>query len=57
MQPTPPVPRRRHDPSLQNFIYKGDASPEERRKDEERLYRIAEKVRQALEAARRNGAS
>jgi hypothetical protein len=50
------VPARRHDPSMQNFIYKGKTSPAERRKDEEQVARLAQKVRDELERSG-NGSS
>ena len=43
------VPAKRHDPSMQNFIYKGKTSPSERRKDEEQVARLAQKVRETDE--------
>jgi hypothetical protein len=42
------VPARRHDPRMQNFIYKGKTDPTDRRKDEERVALLARKVREAL---------
>jgi hypothetical protein len=39
------VPARRHDPKMQNFIYKGNSDPATRRKDEEEVARLAQKVR------------
>jgi hypothetical protein len=43
-----PVPARRHDPNMQNFIYKGKTDPATRRKDEETVARLARKVRETL---------
>jgi predicted ATP-grasp superfamily ATP-dependent carboligase len=49
------VPARRHDPNMQNFIYKGKIDPPARRKDEEQVARLAQRVRQALGLVGRNG--
>ncbi len=40
------VPARRHNPNMQNFIYKGKTDSSARRKDEEQLTRLARKVRE-----------
>jgi predicted ATP-grasp superfamily ATP-dependent carboligase len=42
------VPARRHDPNMQNFIYKGKTDPSARRRDEEQVARLAQKVRETL---------
>ena len=42
------VPARRHDPNMQNFIYKGKTDPSARRRDEEQVARLARKVRETL---------
>ncbi len=54
---TRPVPARRHDPSLQNFVYKGNADPATRRKDQELVTRVARRVRKAGEALPNAGTS
>jgi hypothetical protein len=43
-----PVPARRHDPSMQNFIYKDQTNPAERLKDEQTVERLARKVREVF---------
>ena len=48
------VPARRNDPAMQNFIYKGQTNPTERRKDEETVERLARKVRRALSSITRS---
>jgi hypothetical protein len=49
-----PVPARRHDPSMQNFIYKDQGNPAERLKDEQTVERLARKGREALNSIVRN---
>jgi hypothetical protein len=46
------VPARRHNPNMQNFIYKGKTDPSARRKDEAQVARLARQVRETLD---RNG--
>jgi hypothetical protein len=40
------VPARRHDPNMQNFIYKRTTDPAVRRREEEQVARIAQKLRE-----------
>jgi hypothetical protein len=55
MLTTRPVPARRHDSTLQNFIYKGEVDPATRRKDQELVARVARRVRKAVSPSPRNG--
>jgi|KBSMisStandDraft_5_1062788.scaffolds.fasta_scaffold3196430_2 hypothetical protein len=50
------VPARRHNPKMQNFIYKGNSDPATRRKDAEEVARLAQKVRERQERSD-NGAT
>jgi hypothetical protein len=50
MQRPRPVPARRHDPSMQNFIYKDQTNPAERLKDEQTVERLARRVRDAVDS-------
>jgi hypothetical protein len=52
-----PVPARRHDPALQNFVYKGDVDTATNRKDRARVAQLASKVRAMLAGERTNGKS
>jgi hypothetical protein len=49
------VPARRHNPEMQNFIYKTKTDPATRRKDEETVTRLARKVREELGLDDRSG--
>ncbi len=42
------VPARRHNPNMQNFIYKGKTDSSARRKDEQQVARLAQRVRETL---------
>ena len=50
----PAVPARRHDPSMQNFIYLGQQGMSGRRKSRRRLARLARKVCNFLRLQLRN---
>jgi hypothetical protein len=42
---------------MQNFVYKGDVDPATRRKDQELVARLADRVREASEASSNGDAS